>query len=87
MKCPRCGYEWKIQRKPNVIARAMRSVAFKEARAEPRSDVKEAVEPFVEKSQQPPTSSTVAATTDEEEIVGLAWLLYWVDQGVVTWAI
>jgi hypothetical protein len=29
----------------------------------------------------------VAATTDEEEIVGLAWLLYWVDQGVVTWAI
>jgi hypothetical protein len=38
VKCPRCGYEWKIQRKPTVIARAMRSVAFKEAGAEPRSD-------------------------------------------------
>jgi len=65
----------------------MRSVALKEAMAEPTSEAKEAAEPFLEKLQQPPTSSALALTADEEEIVGLAWLLYLVDQGVVTWAI
>jgi hypothetical protein len=61
--------------------------SFREARAEPGSEAKEAGELLLEESQQPPTSSGQAAAPDEEEIVALAWLLYWVDQGVVTWAI
>jgi hypothetical protein len=70
VKCPRCSYEWKIQRRPSVIARVMRSVALKEVRAQPRSEAKQVCEPFLEKLQQALTSSAVAATPDEEEIVG-----------------
>jgi len=60
---------------------------LKEAGARPRSEAKEAVEPFREKRQEAASGSAVKVPPDEEEIVGLAWLLYWVDQGVVTWAI
>jgi hypothetical protein len=88
VKCPRCGYEWKIQRKLNVIGRVrMRSVALKEARTESTSEAKEAEELHLEESQQRPTSAGQAAAPNEEETVALAWLLYWMDQGVVTWAI
>lgn len=76
MKCPRCGYERKS--KPSVIARVMRSVAPKEARAEPGSEAKEEGEPFSEKSEERATVLPMEAALDEEEIVGLAWLLYWV---------
>ena len=87
MKCPQCGYEWKIQRKPSVIARVTRSVALKEARAEPGSEAKEGGEPSSEKSEERVPAPAMEAAVDEEETVGLGWLQYWVDQGVVMWAI
>jgi len=65
----------------------MRSVALKEARAEPGSEAKKEGEPLSEKSAERSTVPAMVAALDEEEIVGLAWLLYWVDQGVVMWAI
>jgi hypothetical protein len=65
----------------------MRSVALKEATAEPISEAKEEGEPFSEKSEERAPVPAMEAALDEEEIVGLAWLLYWVDQGVVMWAI
>ena len=40
----------------------------------------------MEEPQRPPASSAIAGP-EEEQVVGLAWLLHWVDQGVVTWAI
>jgi hypothetical protein len=59
----------------------MRSVALKEARTESTSEPKEAEELHLEESQQRPTSAGQTAAADEEEILALAWLLYWVDQG------
>ena len=84
MKCRRCGYEWKIQRKPSAIRQVVQRPL--EFRAEARSEVKEAGGPFLEEPQRPPASSAIAGP-EEEQVVGLAWLLHWVDQGVVTWAI
>jgi len=70
VNCPRCCYEWKIQHRPSVVARVMRSVASKEARAQAGSEAKQVCEAFLEKLQQAGTSSAAAATPDEEEIVG-----------------
>lgn len=53
-------------------ARVMRSVALKEARAEPVSEAIEEGEPFSAKSQEPALGSALEAALDEEEIAGLA---------------
>ena len=87
MKCPQCGYEWKAPRKPSMMGQVMGTLEPMEVAARPRSEAKEAREPLLEKLQRPHGSLKIAAALDEEEIVGLAWLLCWLDRGVVTWAI
>lgn len=79
MKCPPCGYEWKIQRKPGPIRQVVPQPL--QLRPEPTYESKEADELSPEKSQPRPTSSLVAAGADEEEIVCFAWLLHWVNEG------
>jgi len=70
-----------------VIARVTRSIALREARAEPGSEAKEEGEPSSEKSEERVPVPAMEAALDEKEIVRLAWLQYWLDQGVVMWAI